>query len=220
MCTGICRDAARYVDLQQHSVPVAGLRMGADDAGGAGDHAPEPLPLFGAVQHDFQSEPAKSGKWAGAKRRRTADGEPVAGNANGAVFHCGGPVWGLDWSPAVPAQPAGSADSSTGRAAVASSRQDASGAAEPGSSQFLAVRYAHQLTVSNAYGVDSLWPAPQLDRAQLWPAAQPSCCASRWRCTRGAGKAMSWGVRCQAQPACSCGRRSSLATTAPGAAAV
>ena len=141
LITEMCRDAARYMDLQQQSVPVAGLRMGADDAGGAGDHAPEPLPLFGAVQHDFQSEPAKSGEWTGPKRRRTADGEPAAGS-NGAIFHCGGPVWGLDWSPAVPAQRASSGDSGTGRAAAASSRQDDSGAAEPSSSQFLAVRRA------------------------------------------------------------------------------
>lgn len=131
------------MDLQQQSVPVAGLHLRADDAGGAADHAPEPLPLFGAVQHDFQSQPAKSGKWVGPKRRRTADGEPAAGNANGAILHCGGPVWGLDWSPAVPPQPAGSADGSTGHAAGAASRQDASGAAEPTSSQFLAVRSAH-----------------------------------------------------------------------------
>jgi hypothetical protein len=152
LITEICRDASRYLDLQQQSVPVSGLRTGADDAGGAGDHAPEPLPLFGAVRHEFQSEPAKSGKWAGPKRRRTADGGPAAGCANGAVLHCGGPVWGLDWSLPVPAQPAGSADSSAGGAAVASSRRDASGAAEPSSSQFLAVCCAHLLT---AYSSDS-----------------------------------------------------------------
>jgi hypothetical protein len=139
----VYRDASRYLDLQPLSVPVAGLCSGADDANGNTKQAAKSLPLFEALKHEFASEAAKLGTWDGLKRRRVAGGQPAAGDSKGAVLNSGGPVWGLDWSAAMPAQHARIAERSSGPAAAASSRQDESGAAELGSRQFLAVRSYH-----------------------------------------------------------------------------
>lgn len=135
-------------------MPIAGLRTeaDADDADVGAAAAAEPLPLFDAVQRAFDT-PASKGQGGAPKRRRLThgktDAKSEAGAFDGAVLNVGGPVWALDWSPATPAQHAGGrhgnggsgagGSGAGGAATAAGSRQDDSGAAEPYSSQFLAV---------------------------------------------------------------------------------
>lgn len=211
----MCRDPSAYLDLTRQSVPVANLRTeptaAADDADAAAAGA-EALPLFGAVRRAFVTGSPKA--QSAGKRRRGSEASQPAGGGCGAVLYAGGPVWALDWSPAV-ALEVGSGGG--GGAAAASSRQDDSGASEPYSSQFLAVRISNpvaQLTLAlwrrRCKGCISLLTSAYTRR----DARQRHACRSQ-RIPRVA-KAMSLGERCTGRAAYNCGKCDAAAAALQG----